>query len=96
MRGSNLRRGDAVRKLSERVGFGGEKIPGEALVAVRLGNLAIERAELRQRRGDDLTLGRGEVAKNQQPAAKSVWALAAKPQACASPAAMGSQAVGHG
>ena len=64
LRRGDLRRRDAVREFRERVGLGGEEIPGEALVAVGLGNLAVERAELPQRRSDDLTLGRGKSAED--------------------------------
>ena len=64
LRGGDLRRRDAVGELREGVGLGGEEIPGEALVAVRLGDLAVERAELRERRGDGLSVGVAESAED--------------------------------
>ena len=64
LRGGNLRRRDAFGELRERVGLGGEKIPSEALVAVRLSDLSVERAELMQRFGDGLSVGVAQSAED--------------------------------
>ena len=64
LRGGDFHGGDSVGELRERVGLGGQEIPGEALVAVRLGDPPVERAELRERRGDGLAIRLGEVAED--------------------------------
>ena len=64
MRRGDLRGADAVGEPRERVRRGGEEIPGEALVAIGLGDPAVERAELRERGGDDLAFLRGKSAED--------------------------------
>lgn len=87
-------RGDAFGELGERLGLGGEEIPGEALVAVGLGDLAVESAEVRERLRDRRgCFGRKRAQHGVAGASASVGLPV---QAWVRPATIAGQFVGHG